>query len=80
MTPAERQRRCRANGKGRHRGKRYTRAEIRQIMEARAAAEQQAADPSAAPEAPPLPSQASLSSTQEPSLTMIDLSISSMAA
>lgn len=29
MTAAERQRRCRANGKGRHRGSRLTRAQIR---------------------------------------------------
>ena len=39
MTAAERQRRCRENGKGRHRGKRYTRKEIRAIMAAKDAEE-----------------------------------------
>lgn len=41
MTAAERQRKCRANGKGKHRGPRYSRAQMQQFRE-RLAAENRA--------------------------------------
>lgn len=82
MTAAERQRRCRANGKGRHRGGRLTKAQRDAIREQNrldlAAAEQ--AEWAAAQVAPPPTSVADASAVVASSPPTTDWGISAMAA
>ena len=78
MTAAERQRRCRANGKGRHRGERGTRADSRAAL-AKLLAEAAAAE--AAARGPSAPDRV-VAAVQSPALAVdaAHLNLSAMAA
>ena len=69
MTAAERQRRCRARGKGRHRGIRYTRAMLAEALakqQAELAAGQQAAESQPAPTPPAASAEAAAMAAFDP--------------